>query len=61
MNLDHSNPAQRADTPVDAIRASRPVRDAFDRLVATSDAHGPAILRITLGGVMLPHALQKTL
>jgi len=29
--------------------------------VATTDAIAAAILRITLGGVMLPHALQKTL
>jgi putative oxidoreductase len=36
-------------------------RHALSRLVATSGAAWPAILRITLGGVMAPHAAQKTL
>ena len=35
-------------------------RRALSRLVATSDAIWPALLRITLGGVMAPHAAQKT-
>ena len=34
---------------------------AHQRLVRTTDAAWPAILRLTLGGVMLPHAAQKTL
>ncbi len=61
MNLEHATPAHRADTAGDPTSASRPLHDAFARLITTSDAIGPTILRITLGGVMLPHALQKTL
>ncbi len=33
----------------------------FNKLTATSDSLAPLILRVTLGGVMLPHGLQKTL
>lgn len=31
------------------------------RFFATTDEISPLILRVTLGGVMLPHGLQKTL
>jgi putative oxidoreductase len=34
---------------------------AFQRLVRTTNAVWPTILRVTLGGVILPHAAQKTL
>ena len=34
---------------------------AYQRLVRTTNEAWPAILRLTLGGVMLPHAAQKTL
>ena len=37
------------------------VRRALSRLVATDGAVWPAILRVTLGGVMVPHGLQKAL
>jgi putative oxidoreductase len=37
------------------------LRRAFQRLISTTDAAWPMILRVTLGGVMLPHAAQKTL
>jgi putative oxidoreductase len=36
-------------------------RRALSQLIATSDAAWPAILRVTLGAVMVPHAAQKTL
>ncbi|HEY3257056.1 MAG TPA: DoxX family protein [Polyangiaceae bacterium] len=45
----------------EANRASSGARRAFQRLVNTTDAVWPTILRVTLGGVMLPHAAQKTL
>lgn len=37
------------------------VRRAFQRLVATTNAVWPTILRVALGVVILPHAAQKTL
>ncbi len=43
--------------PPPAARAGLTLR----RLLSTSDAVWPLVLRVTLGGVMLPHALQKTL
>jgi putative oxidoreductase len=51
----------RTDNALDGSRASRRLRSALARLTSTTDATWPTILRITLGGVMLPHALQKTL
>ena len=38
---------------------SRRLRDALQRLTATRDDVVPAILRVTLGGVILAHGLQK--
>src|SRR5690242_4252077 len=37
------------------------IRGALRNLLATDDAAWPAILRVTLGAVMLPHGAQKTL
>jgi putative oxidoreductase len=35
------------------------VRNAFIRLVRTTSSAGPTFARLALGGVMLPHGLQK--
>jgi putative oxidoreductase len=45
----------------DAPTVAAVSRGALARLVATNDAMWPGILRVTLGGVMAPHAAQKTL
>jgi putative oxidoreductase len=37
------------------------LRGVLSRLVATSDSVWPAILRVSLGVIMMPHAAQKTL
>jgi putative oxidoreductase len=42
------------------LGTGRHLRHAFARFTATNDAVWPTILRVALGGVMLPHALQKT-
>ena len=36
-------------------------KGAWFRLIQTNDAIAPAVLRVTLGAVMAPHAAQKTL
>ena len=60
MNIDQ---AQHSPQPasLDSPGAGGTFARALTRLVLTSDAIWPAILRVTLGGVLLPHALQKTL
>ena len=37
------------------------LKSLLSSLVATGDSVGPALLRVTLGLVLLPHGLQKTL
>ena len=39
--------------------AVEPGRSSFQRLIATEARTGPAVARLALGLVMLPHALQK--
>jgi len=57
----HASVTNHSDSPQRAERKREPYREALRRLTVTSDAIWPTILRVTLGGVMLPHALQKTL
>ena len=45
----------------EVIDSSPELRRAYQRLVSTTSAAWPTILRIVLGGVILPHAAQKTL
>ena len=61
MSLEHADPTHHPKGATSAIRADQSVRDVLDRLIATTESSAPAILRLTLGGVMLPHAFQKTL
>jgi len=61
MNLEHASPENAHENSARATDSRPPSRITLGRLIATSDAIAPTILRITLGGVMLPHALQKTL
>ena len=61
MNLEQANPTPRINAALDALSPRQRMRYALARLTTTTDAIWPTILRITLGGVMLPHALQKTL
>ncbi len=37
------------------------MKSLFFHLLRTRNSWGPLVLRLTLGGVMLPHGLQKTL
>lgn len=40
--------------------ATDPGHSLFHRLIATNGSWAPTITRVTLGAIMLPHALQKT-
>jgi len=44
-----------------ASSSARELRHAYQRLISTTGAAWPTILRVALGGVMFPHAAQKTL
>jgi putative oxidoreductase len=44
-----------------ASQLESPLRRAVSALVSTDGQIAPAIARVALGGVMLPHGLQKTL
>lgn len=58
MDLEKMNPARSVPITLEAADSS--VVGALHHLVRTTDAWWPTILRVTLGMVMLPHALQKT-
>jgi len=60
MSLEHTD-THHPESATGAIDTRQSVRDVLDRLITTTDSNTPTILRLTLGGVMLPHALQKTL
>lgn len=61
MNIDQAQHPAHDPVSLHTPQAAGGLGPAFARLVGTSDAIWPAILRVTLGGVLLPHALQKTL
>jgi putative oxidoreductase len=54
-------PSQATNLAVAASSVGPELRRAFQRLVSTTAAVWPTILRVTLGCVMFPHAAQKTL
>jgi putative oxidoreductase len=56
-----SHPCHATDKSTEESSYGLELRRAFQRLISTTDAAWPMILRVTLGGVMIPHAAQKTL
>jgi putative oxidoreductase len=61
MNLERVLHSTGDEISVQAAKAKSGLGLALRRLVTTTDAIWPLVLRVTLGGVILPHALQKTL
>jgi putative oxidoreductase len=61
VNVKEVQTTQAPHLLVEASRFGVELRRALQKLIKTTDAVWPTVLRITLGGVMLPHALQKTL
>jgi putative oxidoreductase len=61
MAVNEAHPNDLTGAPFEAKTSGSFRSRAYQRLISTTSAAWPTILRVTLGGVMLPHAAQKTL
>lgn len=61
MEAKEVHPHRVATACLGASGSNHEPQRVFQRLVATTNAEWPTILRVTLGGVIFPHAVPKTL